>query len=157
MYDNNNLFLLKGEVMKKLFSKFLICMFVILPVFSFGADKDKKLLTIVTSEDSLTQFMAMVLSTQAKKQGADVEVLFCGKAGSLVFKGAKEVILKPKGMSANKLLKGLIAKKASILICPPYLPNNGKTPKDLIDGVKVAKPPKVAAKLLDKDTKVLSY
>ena len=143
--------------MKKNVSIFLAAAVLCAPMFGLASEKADKLLTVVTTEDSLTQLMAMVLSTQAKKQGADVEVLFCGKAGDLVFKDAKEVVFKPKGMSPNKLLKGLIKSGASVGICPPYLPNNGKTKADLIDGVKVVKPPKVAQRLLDKNTKILSY
>jgi predicted peroxiredoxin len=129
----------------------------LLAVSAQASDKAKNLMVVVTSGDSLTQLMAGVLATQAKKQGANVEMLFCGKAGDLVIKGTKEVKLKPKNMSPNMLVKNLIKMGASFGVCPPYLPNAGKTKADLIDGVSVVKPPKVASRILDEDTKILSY
>lgn len=143
--------------MKKTITKFLVASVLCAPLMGFASQKDDKLLTIVTSGDSLTQLMAMVLTTQAKKQGAEVEVLMCGKAADIVVKDAKEVVFKPKGMSPNKLLNGLIKSGAKVGVCPPYLPNNGIKKSDLIDGVNVVKPPKVAQRMMDEDTKILSY
>ena len=112
-------------------------------------------MVVVTSGDSMTQLMSMVLSTQSKKQGANVDILFCGKAADLVVKGSQEVKFKPKGMSPQMLLNNLIKNGANVEVCPPYLPNSNKTKADLISGVKVAKPPMVAKKLLDDNTKIL--
>ena len=84
-------------------------------------------------------------------------MLFCAKAADIVIKGAKEVTFKPQGISPNKLVQGLIKNGASVGVCPPYLPNNGKTKADLIDGVTVVKPPVIAAKMLEANTQVLSY
>jgi predicted peroxiredoxin len=143
--------------MKKTLSALVVASLLALPTLSSASDKAEKLMTIVTSGDALTQFMGMVLSTQAQKQGAKVEVLFCGQAGHLVTKGAEEVVFKPKGMSANKLLNNLMKNGATVKVCPPYLPNNGKTKADLIDGVSVAKPPKVAERMMDEETKVVNF
>lgn len=143
--------------MKKTIAKILTVGLLCTPLMGLASDKEDNLLTIVTSDDSLTQLMALVLSTQAKKQGANVEVLFCGKAGSLVVKGTKEVKLKPKNISPNKLVEGLIKIGANVGVCPPYLPNNGVKKSDLIEGVKVVKPPKVAQRMMREDTKILSY
>jgi len=140
--------------MKKNLLKLLLVASVAAPSITFAQEK---LMTIVTSEDSMTQLMAMVLSTQAQKQGAEVEVLFCSKAADLVVKGTKEVTFKPKGMSPNKLLSGLIKSGAKVGVCPPYLPNNNKTTKDLIEGVEVVNPPMIAKKLISPDVKILSY
>ena len=128
-----------------------------LPIISMANEKAKKLMVVVTTNDSVTQLMAGVLALQSKKQGADIEMLYCGKAGDLVIKGSKEVILKPKNKSPQMLIKKLLKLGAKIEICPPYLPNSGKTKADLIKGVTVAKPPKIAATILDKNTKILSY
>lgn len=129
----------------------------LLAVSAQATQKAENLMVVVTSEDSLTQLMAGVLATQAKKQGADVEMLFCGKAGDLVIKGSKEVKLKPKNVSPNMLVKNLIKMGATVGVCPPYLPNAGKTKADLVDGVNVVKPPKVASRMMDQNTKILSY
>jgi predicted peroxiredoxin len=143
--------------MKKTISKLLIGGLLLAPTLGFAASKAENLMVIVTSEDSLTQLMAGVLANQANKQGANVEMLFCGKAGDLVIKGSQEVKLKPKNVSPQMLIQGLMKNGGTVGVCPPYLPNAGKTKADLIDGVNVVKPPKIASKILDNNTKILSY
>ena len=130
---------------------------IALPSIAAANEKAKNLMVIVTTDNSVTQLMAGVLALQSKKQGASVEMLYCGKAGDLVIKGSEEVILKPKSKSPQMLIKKLIKMGTKVTICPPYLPNAGKTKANLIKGVTVAKPPKIAATILDKDTKILSY
>jgi len=141
--------------MKKLVSSLVLA--GVLSVSAMAAQKVDNLMVIVTSDDSVTQLMAGVLALQSKKQGANVDMLFCGKAGDIVIKGSKEVKLKPKNMSPQMLVKKLIKLGATVEVCPPYLPNASKTKNDLISGVSVAKPPKVASKILDTNTKILSY
>ena len=141
--------------MKKIVSSIVLAGMLTIP--ALASQKADNLMVVVTSQDSLTQLMAGVLALQSKKQGANVEMLYCGKAGDLVIKGSTEVKLKPKNMSPQMIIKKLIKSGTKVTVCPPYLPNAGKTKADLISGVKVAKPPKIAAKLLDKDTKILSY
>jgi len=142
--------------MKKLTS-LVIAGMLTLPLVLNANQKLSNLMVIVTSNDNVTQLMAGVLAIQSKKQGANVSMLYCGKAGDLVVKGSKETKLKPKNMSPQMLIKKLLSMGTDIEVCPPYLPNAGKTKADLISGVTVAKPPKIAAKILDKDTKILSY
>ena len=55
------------------------------------------------------------------------------------------------------LLKALIKKGADVKICPLYLPSVSKDKKALIKGIKVAKPPKIAAQLLKEGYTTLSY
>lgn len=129
----------------------------LLTIPAMAAQKAENLMVLVTSGDSLTQLMAGVLALQSKQHGANVEMLFCGKAGDLVVKGSEEVKLKPKNTSPQMLIKKLISSGATVGVCPPYLPNAGKTKNDLIDGVNVVKPPKVAGRILDQNTKILSY
>lgn len=140
--------------------KAICCLFVcvlLTPVYGFAAEKAENLLVIVTTDDSVTQFMSLTLARLAKKKGTNVDVLLCGAAGSLGMKGSPEVLLKPKNKSPQMLLKGLIQSGINVEICPPYLPNAGKTASDLTEGVVVAKPLAIADKLIDMDTKILSY
>jgi predicted peroxiredoxin len=145
---------------------------VLTAIFSFGAIPDavaaepqpaavtpacKGMFVIVTSDDSMTQMMAMVLSTQTLNQGSSVRLLLCGKAGELALKGSKEKIFKPINKSPQMLLKGLIARGVTVEICPLYLPDAGKQPSDLIAGVTVAKPPVVAAAMAEDGIKLLTY
>lgn len=121
------------------------------------AEDKKELLTIVTAPDAQTQLMAMVLSTQAQKQGVSVHILLCGPGGDLALKDGKETKLKPNDASPQMLLGGLMKSGAVVEVCPLYLPNMGKGEADLKDGIKVGKPPMIAEKILKENTKVLSY
>ncbi|MGE4509490.1 MAG: hypothetical protein AB7D43_00145 [Sulfurimonadaceae bacterium] len=142
--------------MKNFISKIALATLLLSPVSLF-AESAKNLMVIVTTDDDLTQFMSMVLSVESQAKGAKVGVLLCGKAGDLAIKGSEEVFFKPKNVSPQMLLKKLIKNGTEVGICPPYLPNNGKTKADLLEGVQVVSPPDIAERILDKDTKILSY
>lgn len=146
----------RGLKFRRFICCFLVCVFLA-PVCTFAAEKAENLLVIVTTDDSVTQLMSMILSSQAKKKGTRVDILLCGAAGKLAIKGSQETLLKPMNKSPQMLLKNLIQSGVNVEICPPYLPNAGKTVSDLTEGVAIAKPPEIADKLLDKDTKLLSY
>ncbi|MBN1929648.1 MAG: DsrE family protein [Chlorobiaceae bacterium] len=146
--------------------------FVLTTLFSFGVtvgtasaetqpvaaqSSNKGLFVIVTPGDSMTQMMAMVLSTQTLNQGRSVRVLLCGEAGKIALKGSKETLFKPTNKSPQMLLKGLIAKGVKVEVCPLFLPNTGKQPSDLIAGVTVANPAAVASALAEDGIKLLTY
>lgn len=152
---------------------FTILAFALTAIFSFGAalnplsadpqpeaavqPANKGLFVVVTSDDPMTQMMAMVLSGQTLSQGRSVRVLICGKAGELVLKGSKEKLFKPLNKSPQMLLKELMAKGVKVEVCPLYLPNTGKQPSALIDGVTVAQPPAVAAAMAEDGIKLLTF
>ncbi|WP_198304509.1 DsrE family protein [Arcobacter vandammei] len=119
----------------------------------------KGLNVLITSEDTQTQMMGMVLSTMTLKQGKEVNMTLCSSAGNLAIKGSEAKTIKMQGeeKSPNMLLQGLIKQGAKVEVCPLFLPNSGKTEADLIEGVSVAKPAEVAAKILDKEYQTLSY
>ncbi len=141
--------------MKKLVSKIALVALLSVPTLSFASSKS--VMTIVTSPNPQTQLMAMVLSVKSMMKGAKVNVLLCGPAGDIATKGSKEVILKPKNMSAQMLLKKMIKKGVDVKVCPLYLPNKGKTKADLIKGISVANPGKMADMLLEDGKIVLTY
>lgn len=141
--------------MKKLVSK--IALVAILSVPTLGFASSKSVMTIVTSPNPQTQLMAMVLSVKSMMKGAKVDILLCGPAGDIATKGSKEVKLKPKNMSAQMLLKKMIKKGVDVKVCPLYLPNKGKTKADLIKGISVANPNKMADMLLEDGKVVLTY
>ena len=140
--------------MKKLLSIAALSMMLITSV---SASEKKGLNVVLTAADAQTQLMAMVLSTMTIKQKKMVNVTLCSEAGNLAVKGAPSPKLKPKDVSPKMLLQGLIKKGASVQVCPLFLPNAGLDKSVLIDGVTVAKPPKVAAQLLNEDFATLSY
>ena len=117
----------------------------------------KGLFVVVTSDDPMTQMMAMVLSSQTLNQGRSVRILICGEAGKLVLKGGKEKLFKPVNKSPQMLLKEMMAKGVKVEVCPLYLPNTGKQPSALIDGVTVAQPPAVAAAMAEDGIKLLTF
>jgi predicted peroxiredoxin len=117
----------------------------------------KGLNVLVTAKEPQTQMMAMVLSTMALKQNKEVNVTLCSDAGDLAVKGMESPTLKPQDKSPKMLLEGLIKQGANVQVCPLYLPNASKDASVLIEGVTVAKPAEVAAKLLDKDYQNISY
>jgi predicted peroxiredoxin len=141
--------------MKKMLSKIVLVALISLPTFSFASSK--ALMTIVTSPNPQTQLMAMVLSVKSMMKGAKVDILLCGPAGKIALKGSKGVKLKPKNMSAQMLLHKMIKKGVAVKVCPLYLPNIGKTKADLIKGVSIANPSKMADMILETDRKVLTY
>ena len=135
---------------------FFICL-VCVPACGHDAQTSKKLLIVVTTDDPVTQLMSMVLADQSVKKGAKVDILLCGKAGSLAMKDSAQVFLKPQNKSPQMMLKNLIEKDANVELCPIYLSNSEKSVPNLIDGVSVAKPAQIADKLIGEDTKILSY
>lgn len=113
---------------------------------------------VVTSENHQTQLMAMVLSMQTLKQHSKkVNMTLCGPAGDLALKTTETPKLKPQNVSPTMLLKKIISLGAQVDVCPLYLPNKGKTKADLMDGITVAKPAKVAENLLNENFNNLSY
>ncbi|RXJ84719.1 hypothetical protein [Arcobacter cloacae] len=117
----------------------------------------KGLNVLVTAKEPQTQMMAMVLSTMALKQNKEVNVTLCSDAGDLAVKGMESPTLKPQDKSPKMLLEGLIKQGAKVQVCPLYLPNASKDASVLLEGITVAKPAEVVAKLLDKDYQNISY
>ncbi|WP_458700608.1 hypothetical protein ACKGJI_00470 [Sulfurospirillum sp. 1307] len=146
--------------MKNLFTKSLLVITLTIPTM-LSASQLKGLNVIVTSAEPQTQMMAMVLSTMAiKKHKKMVNITLCGPAGDLAVKGMKSTPIKrPDGKSPTPkmALKGLIKAGAKVQVCPLYLPNAGKDKSVLLDGITVAKPPMVAAKLLNDDFNNLTF
>lgn len=111
----------------------------------------------LTAQDAQTQLMAMVLSMKTLEQKKAVNMVLCSSAGELAIKNAKSPKLKPIDKSPKMLLQAIIKKGGNVKVCPLYLPNAGKSKKDLIKGVEVAVPNEVATQLLNEDFKNLSY
>lgn len=148
--------------MKTFLSAALIALAAVAPVAGpAAAEPMKKLVTVVTSPEPQTQLMSMVLTMQAAMKGAEAHILLCGPAGDLALKDAPAsatAAQPPKGMSPQGLMKMIQAKTgATVEVCAIYLPGKGLTPDALLDGVGVAKPPVMAAKLMDKDARVLDF
>lgn len=125
------------------------------------AERPTRVVTTVTSPDPQTQLMAMVLTMQAAQQGAEAHILLCGPAGDLALREAPESATKgqpPRDMSPQGLMQMIRENTgATIEVCAIYLPGRGGDESALLDGIGVAKPAEMAARLMDSDTRVLSF
>ncbi|MFX0544650.1 hypothetical protein ACEWPL_003805 [Roseovarius sp. S1116L3] len=123
-------------------------------------DAPAKVVTVVTSADAQTQLMAMVLTMQSVQQGAEGYMLLCGPGGDLALKDAPESATAgqpPKGMSPQGLMQKIREAGATVEVCAIYLPGKGAEADVLLDGITVAKPPEMAARLMAADARVLSF
>jgi len=122
-----------------------------------SAQTPTELFVTVNSGNAQTQGMAFVLATQAMEQKANVRVLLCSEGGQLAVKGKEGTVLKPRNVTPNQMLQGLMKAGAKVEVCALFLPNSGLQPTDLIEGVNVAKPADVAAFMLQGNVKALTY
>lgn len=141
--------------MKKLVS--IVALATILSTSGAVASEKQGLNVILTSEDEQTQMMAMVLSMMTVKANKKVNITMCSKGADLALKDTKTQVFEPAKKSPTMLLKTLIKKGVNVNVCPLYLPSVKKDKSALIEGIGIAKPPQIAAKLLDEDYTTLSY
>ena len=121
------------------------------------ADGPADLLVMVNSGNAQTQGMAFVLATQAMEQKSGVRVLLCSEGGQLAVKGKEGAVLKPRNVTPNQMLQGLMKAGAKVEVCALFLPNADLKPGGLLDGISVAKPPEIAAYMMQGNVKVLTY
>lgn len=135
----------------------MVLVLLISATVASAADKQPPLLLILTSGDTQTQGMALVLSSEAQRQGAQVQVLLCSEAGKLGLKDYEAPSLKPRDVTPKQLLQGLMKQGAQVDVCALFLPNLGKTPEDLLEGIGAAKPPAVVEKMLKPEVRMLNF
>ena len=99
----------------------------------------------------------LVLAGQAAAQKAPVRVLLCDAAGDIAVVGKELPKLKPKDVTTQQMLQGLIKSGVKVEVCALYLPNSGHQASDLIAGVTAANPADVAAHLLKPEVKTLGF
>lgn len=99
----------------------------------------------------------LVLATQAVEQKVSVRVLLCDAAGDIAVTGKEMAILKPRNVTPQQMLQGLIKAGATVEVCALYLPNSGRTAADLLAGVTPAKPADVAAYLMKPGVRTLAF
>lgn len=111
----------------------------------------------IHSASPMAQGAGLVLAGQALEQKAAVRVLLCDAAGDIALAGREMPALRPRNATPQQLLQGLIAAGAKVEVCALYLPNTGRQPSDLIQGVTPARPPEVAAHLLKPGVSTLAF
>jgi hypothetical protein len=122
-----------------------------------GAAHAEELFVNIHSGNAMAQGAGLVLAGQALEQKASVRVLLCDKAGDIAVAGAELPKLKPRDVTTQQMLQGVIKAGAKVEVCALYLPNTGKQPTDLIPGVTPAKPAEVAAHLLKPGVNSLAF
>lgn len=111
----------------------------------------------IHSGSAMAQGAGLVLAGQALEQKAHVRILLCDAAGDIAVTGAELPRLKPRDVTTQQMLQGVIKAGAKVEVCALYLPNTGKQPTDLIPGVTPAKPADVAAHLLKPGLNSLAF
>ena len=101
----------------------------------------------IHSSQAMAQGAGLVLAGQAAAQKATVRVLLCDAAGDIAVVGKGLPKLKPKDVTTQQMLQGLIKSGVKVEVCALYLPNTGHAASDLIPGVTAANPPGGAAHL----------
>jgi hypothetical protein len=122
-----------------------------------GAAHAEELFVNIHSGNAMAQGAGLAIATQALEQKATVRVLLCDKAGDIALVGAELPKLKPRDVTTQQILQGVIKAGAKVEVCALYLPNTGKQPTDLIPGVTAAKPAEVAAHLLKPGVNTLAF
>jgi hypothetical protein len=117
----------------------------------------QELFVNIHSGNAMAQGAGLVLAGQALEQKAAVRVLLCDAAGDIALVGKDMPTLKPRNVTPQQMLQGVIKAGAKVEVCALYLPNTGKQASDLIDGVTPAKPAEVAAHLLKPGVNTLAF
>jgi hypothetical protein len=111
----------------------------------------------INSGSAMTQAAGIVLAGQAIEQKANVRVLLCDAGGDIAVVGKETPALKPRNITVQQMLQGLLKAGAKVEVCALYLPNTGRQASDLIPGVTPAKPADVAAYLLKPEVQTLAF
>ena len=122
-----------------------------------GAVHAEELFVNIHSGSAMAQGAGLVLAGQALEQKATVRVLLCDAAGDIALMGKDMPTLKPRNVTPQQMLQGVIKAGAKVEVCALYLPNTGKQASDLIAGVTPAKPAEVAAHLLKPGVNTLAF
>lgn len=111
----------------------------------------------IHSGNAMAQGAGLAIATNALEQKATVRVLLCDAAGDIALVGKELPKLKPRDVTTQQILQGVIKAGAKVELCALYLPNTGLKPTDLIPGVTPAKPADVAAHLLKPGVNSLAF
>ncbi|BBB26589.1 DsrE family protein [Amphritea japonica] len=143
--------------MKKLLTTSVLAVALMSPMMVSASEAVDKVLITLTSSEQQTRGMAMVLGNMMQAKGAKVSVLLCDTAGDMALKGHTSEPLKPKDVTPEQLMQKLISGGAKVDVCALYLPNKGVGTDALLSGIGAAKPPVMAAALIDADTRVFNF
>lgn len=122
------------------------------------ATQANELFVNISSNETMAQGAGLVLAGQALAQKLPVRILLCDGAANMALQNsAQSTLLKPKNISPQQMLQGIIKSGAKVEVCALYLPNKGQQAKDLIEGVTTANPADVMSHVLKFGVKTLSF
>ena len=123
-----------------------------------GFSGPDKLLVTVTSADTQTQGMSMILATQAVKRGQEVRILLCGKGTEMAVGRYRVEKLKPAGANPQQMLQKLMEEHGvTAQVCGVFLPNTRYQEKNLIEGVGVASPDEIGEYMADPKVRFFTH
>jgi hypothetical protein len=122
-----------------------------------SAEEPPEIFTVITSASAETQFMALILTTQAVEQGAQARVLLCDEGGRLGLRATETPPFGPRQLSPTQLLQGLIERGSTVEVCAIFLPGREEDEGDLIEGVGVAAPPDVAGHMIRPNVRYFTF
>jgi len=111
----------------------------------------------INSGSVMTQGAGLAIATNALEQRANVRILLCDAGGDIALTGKDMPSLKPRNVTPQQILQGLLKNGAKVEVCALYLPNSGHKATDLISGVTPANPADVAAYLLKPEVQTLAF
>ncbi len=117
----------------------------------------QELFVSIHSAGAMAQGAGLVIASQALEQKAAVRVLLCDAAGDVAVVGKDMPALKPRNVTPQQMLQGLIKAGVKVEVCALYLPNSGRQASDLLPAVTAAKPAEVAAYLLKPGVQTLAF
>lgn len=122
-----------------------------------AAAQADELFVSIHSASPMAQGAGLVLAGQALEQKAAVRVLLCDAADDIAVTGKDMPALKPRNVTPQQMLQGLLKAGATVEVCALYLPNTGRQASDLLAGVTPARPAEVAAHLLKPGVHTLAF
>ena len=125
--------------------------------FASAASAQQHLFVNIHSGQAMAQGAGLVLAAQALEQKANVRILLCDAAADIAVTGKEMPTLKPRNVTPQQMLQGLIKAGAQVEVCALYLPNSGRQATDLIQGVTPAQPADVATHLLKPGVHTLAF
>ncbi len=134
--------------------KFLVTAVFLTSALAAQADE---LFVSIHSGATMAQGAGLVLAGQALEQKVNVRMLLCDAAGDIAVIGQSMPSLKPRNVTPQQMLQGLIKAGAKVEVCALYLPNTGRQATELLDGVSPAKPADIAAHLLKPGVRTLAF
>lgn len=90
--------------------------------FASAASAQQQLFVNIHSGQAMAQGAGLVLAGQALEQKANVRILLCDAAADIAVNGKEMPTLKPRNVTPQQMLQGLIKAGAQVEVCALYEP-----------------------------------